>query len=74
MVAQRLANTAQPPHPQSETGTFATHSGKKREEYIDTMKIYEGRYYTPQILDIIRYKCIFSHSKLYKALQAERQN
>ena len=27
-VAQRLANTAQPPHPQSETGTLATHSGK----------------------------------------------
>ena len=27
-VAQRLANTAQPPHTQSETGTLATHSGK----------------------------------------------
>ena len=27
-VAQRLANTAQAPHPQSETGTLATHSGK----------------------------------------------
>ena len=27
-IAQRLANTAQPPHPQSETGTLATHSGK----------------------------------------------
>ena len=30
-VAQRLANTAQPPHPQSEMGTqaLATHSGKQ---------------------------------------------
>ena len=27
---QRPANTAQPPHPQSETGTLATHSGKKQ--------------------------------------------
>ena len=27
-VAQRLANTPQPPDPQSETGTLATHSGK----------------------------------------------
>ena len=27
-VAEHLANTAQPPHPQSETGTLATHSGK----------------------------------------------
>ena len=27
-VGQRLANTAQPPHPQSETGTLATHSGQ----------------------------------------------
>ena len=26
-VGQRLANTAQPPDPQSETGTLATHSG-----------------------------------------------
>ena len=32
-VAQRLANTAQPPHPQSETGTLATHSGKKQLVY-----------------------------------------
>ena len=29
-VAQRLANTAQPPHPQSETGTLATQWGKKK--------------------------------------------
>ena len=28
-VNQRPANTALPPHPQSETGTLATHSGKK---------------------------------------------
>ena len=27
-VSQRLANTDQPPHPQSETGTLATHWGK----------------------------------------------
>ena len=27
-LRQRLANTAQPPDPQSETGTLATHSGK----------------------------------------------
>ena len=27
-VGQRVANTAQTPHPQSETGTLATHSGK----------------------------------------------
>ena len=27
-VAQRLANTASTPRPQSETGTLATHSGK----------------------------------------------
>ena len=31
-VAQHLANTAQPPHPQSETGTFAT-----REKYGPTL-------------------------------------
>ena len=41
-VARRLANTAQPPHPQSETGTIATHSGKIRGNSVNMMNICRG--------------------------------
>ena len=42
-VVQRLANTAQPPHPQSETGTLATHSGKIFWSTVTIQKIFKSK-------------------------------
>ena len=53
-VAERLVNTAQTPHPQSETGTLATHSGKVfslyTQKFLHTEDFTQKRFQTQKFL------------------------